>query len=408
VTATWEALLERLYALAPRGAQLGLVRMQAACNAFGHPERHLRAVHVAGTNGKGSVCAMLAAMAHASGRRVGLYTSPHLCRFHERIQVDGAPVDHDVLSPILCDVLDRAPELTFFEAATLTALATFAKLDVDLAVLEVGLGGRLDATNVLARPLATAITRIAIDHTDRLGPDLTSIAREKAGIIKPEVPLVVGPLGPEAAEVIYDAARGASIVPLRALDSDRIRTLLARHPPALPGAHQIENAAVAAALAEIVAIDQDAIGRGLASVDWPGRLETIATTDGDVLLDSAHNADGAHALAAELKKRDRPPSTVALLFGTMADKSWAEMLSCLAPAADHRVYVAPEGRTPTAPAAMAAAAGGTAAASLDEGLSIARRLVGASGLVVVAGSIFLMAAVRAKLLGLERDPPVAL
>jgi dihydrofolate synthase / folylpolyglutamate synthase len=405
---TWEAVLDRLYARAPRGVELGLERMQAACARFGDPDEQFPAVHVAGTNGKGSVCAMLAAMARASGRRVGLYTSPHLGRFNERIQVDGANVDHDVLAPILSDVLERAPELSFFETATLTAFAAFAKLEVDLAVLEVGLGGRLDATNVLARPVATAITRIALDHTDRLGHDIASIAGEKAGIIKPGSPLVVGPLSPEAARVIDDAARAANVVPVRALDSARNRAIIEHHPPALSGAHQIENAAVAAALAEIVAIDEGAIAEGLASVWWPGRLETISTSDGDVLLDSAHNPDGANALGAELRRRGRPPSQVALLFGTMADKSWDEMLASLAPAADHRVYVAPEGRTPMAPATIAAAVDGKTAASVDEGLAVARSLVGENGLVVVAGSIFLVGAVRAQLLGLGRDPPVAL
>jgi dihydrofolate synthase / folylpolyglutamate synthase len=408
VTESWEALRERLYGLAPRGAELGLARMQAACALFGHPEQRLSAIHVAGTNGKGSVCAMVAAMAKASGRRVGLYTSPHLCRFNERIQVAGADVDHDVLAPSLSAVLERAPDLTFFEASTLTALVAFAELSVDLAVVEVGLGGRLDATNVLVRPRATAITRIALDHTDRLGHDLASIAREKAGIIKPGAPLVLGPLAPEAALVVGDIARRANVVPIVALGSDRIRAIVDRSPPALPGAHQIENAAVAAALAEIAEIDERAIADGLARVRWPGRLETIASPGGEVLLDSAHNPDGAAALAKELRGRGRPPSSVALVFGTMADKNWAEMLALLAPAATHRVYVAPEGRKPTDPAEMAAAVGGDAAATVELGLSLARGMVGPAGLVVVAGSIFLVGAARARLLGLGRDPPVAL
>jgi dihydrofolate synthase/folylpolyglutamate synthase len=394
--------------MAPRGVELGLSRMQAACSRFDHPEQRLQAVHVAGTNGKGSVCAMLAAMARASGRRVGMYTSPHLCRFNERIQVDGESVGHDVLAPILADVLERAQDLTFFEAATLTAFVAFAALKVDLAVVEVGLGGRLDATNVLPSPRATAITRIAIDHVDRLGHDIASIAREKAGIIKRGAPLVVGPLAADAARVIDDVARSAGVAALRALDSDRIRSLVREHPPALAGAHQIENAAVAAALAEIAEIDHRAVAEGLAAVRWPGRMETICTPDGDVLLDSAHNPDGTKALAAELHHRGRPSPSVALVFGTMADKNWTEMLAQLAPAADHRVYVAPEGRTPTDPAAMAAARSGTTAASVEAGISAARGLVGNSGLVVVTGSIFLVAAARAKLLGLERDPPVAL
>jgi dihydrofolate synthase/folylpolyglutamate synthase len=164
--------LGRLYALIPKGHQLGLERMQAACLRFGNPERSFEAVHVAGTNGKGTTCAFTASMARAAGRRVGLYTSPHLVRFAERIQVDGLQLEDATFARLLTEVLDAAPELTFFEVATLTAFLAFREAQVDLAVLEVGLGGRLDATNVIPPPRVAAITRIAYDHMAELGDTL--------------------------------------------------------------------------------------------------------------------------------------------------------------------------------------------------------------------------------------------
>jgi dihydrofolate synthase / folylpolyglutamate synthase len=400
--------LERLYRLAPRGAELGLDRMRAASLRFGRPERSFEACHVAGTNGKGSVCAMTAAMASSAGRRVGLYTSPHLCQFAERIVVGGRPVDERVLLACLDRVLTDAPELTFFEAATLTAFLVFQALDVELAVVEVGLGGRLDATNVLPSPRATAITRIALDHTDRLGDTLALIAREKAGIIKPRVPLVVGPLAPEAmSEVLAIARANDAPVTFATADVDAKR-IVERSPPALAGAHQIENAAVAVALARHAGVSESAIRSGLESVRWPGRLEFIDTADGPVLLDAAHNPDGIGALAAFVRSRAPLPSNVALVFGVMADKDYRGMLSLLAPLADHRVYVAPEGRKAADPAWLATLAPGMVEKSEKAALDLARSQVGNHGLVVVAGSIFLVGAVRARLLGLPRDPPVAL
>lgn len=404
--------LQKLYRLAPRGVELGLERMAAACARFGHPERAFQAIHVAGTNGKGSIAAMVESIARAAGRRTGLYTSPHLCRFAERIRIAGEPIDDALLAPILDEVLSRAPELSFFEAATLTAFVAFARSDVELAVVEVGLGGRLDATNVLPSPplpslRATAIARIAFDHEDRLGHTLASIAREKAGILKRDVPAVLGPLEPEARAAIEAVASsvGAPIVPLA--DDEAARRLIFG-PLGLDGAHQRDNAAVAVTLARIAGFDDGAIAAGLRDVRWPGRLESIATPKGPVLLDAAHNPDGAASLAKALAARGIAPSHVALLFGAMADKKWRAMLAMLAPLAAHRLFVAPGGRTPAAPAEMAAAFGGATAASVAEGLAAARRAVGTAGLVVVAGSIFLIGEARALLLGLERDPPVAL
>lgn len=380
--------------------------MRKACARFGHPERAFQAVHVAGTNGKGSVSAMVATMLHAAGKRVGLYTSPHLCRFAERIRIGNLPIADDCLYPILDEVLDRAPELTFFEAATLTAFVALARADVEIAVIEVGLGGRLDATNVLPSPLATAITRIAKDHSAILGDSLAGIAREKAGILKAGVPVVLGPLVDEAKTAILDVASkvGAPVV----WAEDEVGNPLLDGPRGLAGAHQRDNAAIAIALAKIVGISDDAIASGLRDVKWPGRLESIETESGIWLLDSAHNPDGAASLAAEMNKRALRRSRIALLFGAMADKDWPGMLEILAPLAEHRVYVAPGGRQPAEPSELVARFGGTIADSVEDGLAKARDAVGKDGLVVIAGSIFLVGEARALLLGIERDPPVAL
>src|SRR5580704_6647193 len=187
--------------------RLGLEPMREACARFGNPERAFESVHVAGTNGKGSVCAMVESIARAAARRTGMFTSPHLCRFAERIRIAGEPLDDATLEDTLDRALDGAPELSFFETATLAAFLAFREANVDFAIVEVGIGGRLDATNVLPRPRAAAITRIALDHTDRLGPTLVEIAREKAGIAKAGLDLVVGPLPADARAAVDEVAR---------------------------------------------------------------------------------------------------------------------------------------------------------------------------------------------------------
>jgi dihydrofolate synthase/folylpolyglutamate synthase len=408
VTTPKRPVLERLYALAPRGALLGIDRVRAACSALQHPEQSFASVHIAGTNGKGSVAAMVDAMARAGGLRVGLYTSPHLLRFAERIQVDGEPISDDRLFGALERVLDGFPELTFFETATVAAFVVFAETKVEVGVIEVGLGGRLDATNVLESPRATAITRIALDHTDWLGNDLRSIAREKAGILKRGVPAVLGPLEGDALAEVRALAESVN-APLRlTADDAELASFVERHPPGLAGNHQIENARIAVALGEELGLARADIARGLRSAHWPGRLERLTTPEGDVLLDAAHNPDGAGALASVLARQRCDPARVALIFGAMADKDTASMLAVLAPHAKHRFYLAPEGRRATDPARLLAMQPGSIAADVPEALACARAAVGAEGLVLVTGSIFLVAAARAHLLGLPRDPAVAL
>jgi len=428
-------VLARLYRLAPRGARLGLESMRDACALEGDPQDALVTVHVAGTNGKGSVAASVESIARTSGLRTGLYTSPHLGRFAERIRLDGEPVDDIVLESALAHVLDAHPSLTFFEVATLAAFSVFREARVALAVLEVGLGGRFDATNVVRKPRVTAITTVSFDHVEFLGNSIESIAFEKAGILKPGVPVVTGRLPMAAASVVEARAKEIGAAPVWRVGEEltterRGEHVVVRGPvdrsivtqPSLHGAHQADNAAVAAGIAwllrsppaqtPMLPIEDVSIARGLASVRWPGRLEPIEVHEGpfagEWVLDGAHNEEGARALAAAL---EGDPKDRALVFGAMADKAWGTMVKELAKSFGTRVYVEPsaEGRR-AAPAAQLAALdpNGTIAPSVVDAMRIARTSVGASGTVVVAGSLYLVGEVRARLLGTARDPQVGL
>jgi dihydrofolate synthase / folylpolyglutamate synthase len=427
---TLQSALSDLYARVSLGMRLGLERMQAACERHGHPEQALRTVHVAGTNGKGSVCAMLESIARAHGLRTGLYTSPHLCRFAERIRIDGEPIDDARLARLLARVIASEADLSFFEVATLAAFIAFREARVDLAVIEVGIGGRLDATNVLALPAAAAITRVAMDHADRLGPTLAHIAREKAGIAKPGLDIVLGPMSDPIRRTVDEVARACGATTSRPGPAALPRAI------GLAGIHQRHNARVAAELGARIGASRAAIDRGLALARWPARLERV----GPYLIDAAHNPDGARALARYVHALSFPPEQVALLFGTLADKDWRPMLKALAPLAATRIYVAPEGSSRSAvdPQEMRVMCPGTVAANLDDALAAASAFLGpgpglhdaaspwpdggdglgganreghgtaAHRIVVVAGSIVLVGDVRGRLCNLPRDPPVAL
>jgi dihydrofolate synthase/folylpolyglutamate synthase len=397
--------------------RLGLEPMRAACARLGHPERAFEAVHVAGTNGKGSVSAMVERIARAAGKRTGLYTSPHLCRFAERIRINGEPIADDVLAPLLTRILRETPELSFFETATLTAFVAFREAGVELAVIEVGIGGRLDATNVLPTPRAAAITRIALDHMDRLGPTLVDIAREKAGIAKRGLQIVLGPVDPPVRGAIDEVARQAGATTLAA-DEDPEAVRFAEHATiGLAGDHQRGNAKVAWLLGRLLGIDERARAEGIAEARWPGRLERLDTAYGPVLLDGAHNPDGADALARHLDAIGANPAATVLVFGALADKDWQPMLDRLAPCAERRIYVPPHSpgkpaapggaRGATEPAQMAARHPGSVAETVREALALASSPTRPS-LIVICGSMFLIGEARALLLGLARDPAVAL
>jgi len=403
--------IRRLYSLAPRGRKLGLERIHKACEYFGRPERTFDVVHVAGTNGKGTVCAFVASMAQAGGRQIGLYTSPHLVNFSERIRINGNPIEPESLSEHLNAVMDAGPELTFFEVATVTAFLAFKEAAVELAVLETGLGGRLDATNVVPQPRVVAITRIAFDHMDELGDTLAAIAAEKAAIIKPGSTVVTGRLHPDAEQVVQNRiaevnARLVSIgspepVPGKPLAYPRI---------AMFGT----NLAVATTIARELGISPEDMSRGIEATTWPGRNELLHRNGRELtLLDCAHNPDGAvtlsHVLDPGLLGEIESRREIALVFGALENKNWRAMLRRLEQVAGHRVFVAPPIADKAAdPRAMAAVLAGEVAENVQQALVRSRSMVGPFGVVVVTGSTYLVGAARALLLGLQPDPPIDL
>lgn len=433
--ARFKALREELLSRTGRGAKYGLDRMHAALAALGHPERDLPFVHVAGTNGKGSVCAMLTSVARAGGLTTGTFTSPHLCELAERIRLDDEPIDRERFADALERVLHRSmPPVTFFEAMTLAGMVAMRHAEVDVAIFEVGLGGRLDATNVVDRPLATAVVSVALDHTRILGPDHATIAREKAAIARAGVPMIFGPLDPEARAAAIAVASEAGADPMWIVgDEPGLGTIRHRHDGtgltiespagtvggltlALPGRHQHDNAAVAVGLAQRIAssvglVDVErAVVDGLGAARWPGRLERIERGDVTILLDCAHNPHAARALADALA--DQPVERTRLVFGALGDKAWPEMLATIGPLAHARYYCEPlkelAGRLPAPPEALAATLPGRLAGTPMEALELALADATAGETIVVAGSIFLVGAVRTALLGLDGDPLVAL
>jgi dihydrofolate synthase/folylpolyglutamate synthase len=417
--------LSYLFSLEQFGIKFGLDNIRTILARLGHPERAFRSAHIAGTNGKGSVTAMVDTALRCAGHRCARYTSPHLVSLTERFVIDGRAVDVTAMRAAARDVRDGIEALradgslqaapTFFEATTALAFELFRRAAVEVAVIEVGLGGRLDSTNVID-PLVTAITSIDFDHQQYLGSTLDAIAVEKAGIIKPGVPVVVGDLGPEAMAAVERVARdrGAEIVRARAgVTVARLpggaaaETVFQLRTPvrdygalklALRGEHQLANAIVAVRLLERLAVcgisvSADAIREGLARVTWPGRLEH-RTLDGgrELILDAAHNPAGAAALASYLTDigGERP----VLVFGAMRDKDVHGMLSALLPTASRMIVTRASNSRSADPEALAAEARALAPAlSVEVVSSPAAALAAAwssSSRVVVAGSIFLL------------------
>lgn len=407
--ADYKKALERLYGLIGKGHRQDLTFMRAACEKLGNPETAFPTIHVAGTNGKGTVCAFLSSMHRAAGLRVGLYTSPHLVQFAERIRIDGAPIEQEQLARLLNQVMDAAPELTFFETTTLVAFLAFKEAKVDRAILEVGLGGRLDATNVIPPPELAIITRVAYDHTAILGDNLSAIAGEKAAIIKPGSKVLTGKLHPEAQAVIEDRIKetGATRIPLGSPEP------VPGAPLAYPRLSMIgTNLAVAVTAGRAVGLDTAALSRGIETLEWPGRNELLHRNRQELtLLDCAHNPDGAVTLSHSLdpnlleveSRRD-----ICLVFGTVQGKSYKAMLQRLEPVAAHRVFVAPPVPNAEDPQKYLEVVSGELASDVASALSRARQIVGPRGVVVVTGSSFLVGAARAELLNLPSDPAVAL
>jgi dihydrofolate synthase/folylpolyglutamate synthase len=417
---------DRLLALENFGIKLGLDNITRLCGALGHPERAFPSLHVAGTNGKGSVTAMAHAALLAAGVRSGRYTSPHLSDLSERFVIGDRPVDPLVLERVVEDVLETSDRLrregalavspTFFEATTAAAFELFRRSGVQVGVIEVGLGGRFDATNVIG-PVAGAITTIDFDHQQHLGDTLGAIAFEKAGIIKPGMTVVMGAITGEARDVIRRCAAERGAVLIEAVSDTlveaelvegrarlRITTPTRRYGPVtlgLRGAHQVSNAIVSVRLLEVaeergIPVAPEAIERGLEDAVWPARLELLTVDRGRrVLLDAAHNAEGARALAAYLRRwhPERPP----LVIGVMRDKHVAEIAQTLLPAVSSVIATsAPTPRSIPAgdlAAQLRAAGAEQVEAESDPGRAIERAL-GRADLICVAGSIFLAGAVR--------------
>jgi dihydrofolate synthase/folylpolyglutamate synthase len=413
--------LEFLVGLERLGMKFGLENIRTLTAALGHPERAFQSIVVAGTNGKGSVTVMAETALRSAGHRTARYTSPHLARLEERFVIDGREVDTDALIASLGTVQTAVESLvrlgtleglpTFFECATAAAFELFRRAGVEVAVLEVGLGGRLDATNIVT-PVATAVTSIDFDHQAQLGETIEAIAREKAGIIKPGVPVVCGPLPSSARTVVraiaasqdarvIDAVEAVRITPRRDgfLDVRSSTRSLEGVSLALSGRHQLDNAAVAVALLDELTrqgtrVPDDAVREGLSKAVWPGRLERSRRAGLDILLDAAHNPAGARALASHLQEIGW--THVTLVFGAMRDKDVRAMLETLAPCCDSIVCTtAPSPRAFSATELAAIAAPSIPivdvmhdpAAAIDQALHLGRP-------IVVAGSIFLIGPVR--------------
>ena len=425
-TASSDTLLERLKQLHPQSIDLSLGRIERLLAALGHPEEKLPPVlHVAGTNGKGSFLAFTRAIAEALGKGVHVYTSPHLVHFHERIVLAGphgsAPIAEDLLVDCLAsaEAANAGELITLFEITTAAAFLAFAEVPADLLLLETGLGGRLDATNVVAKPLLTAITAVSIDHVSFLGDTLTEIAGEKAGILKPGVPCVVGRQEHEAFQVIERRAEeigGSLHVAGRDFDMyeqhgrlifQTPTRLIDLPPPRLNGRHQIDNAGMAIAASSLLfgdGLTTRALEYGLTHAEWPARLERLATgglhayvADGtEIWLDGGHNAAGGQVIAHALAELDeRVPRPVHLIFGMMDTKDAHAFIAPFKGLVE-RIYTVPIPDEPNAFGAealaeIALAEGFDVVAAMDvpDALSRSQAALQGPGRVLICGSLYL-------------------
>ena len=366
--------------------QIGLDRIKALLDALGRPHDRLPPVfHVAGTNGKGSTCAFLRAGLEAAGHRVHVFTSPHLVRYNERIRLAGTLIIDAQLADVMARVLDANETVggSLFEVNTAAAFLAFANTPADAVVLEVGLGGRLDATNVVERPLVTGIASIGLDHQQFLGDTLAEIAAEKAGIARPGVPLVSLAQAPEAETTIQlTAAVTAAPLLLEGRDWQLDPTLV----PTLPGAHQVRNANLAwqmLAAQSVLPVTDAQFRTGLTAATWPARFQRLAegrlTQGVETWLDGAHNPDAAAALAAELARR----GPMHLILGILANKDAASIVDLLAPHALSLTFVPIPDHDAHDPAALAHRFNARVAGSLEEALD---RLPAPR---LIAGSLYL-------------------
>lgn len=427
---TYSAAIGYLYGLQKHGIKLGLETMRTLLGRLGNPERRFRSLHIGGTNGKGSTAAMTAAMLQAAGYRVGLYTSPHLVDFRERIRVNQVMIAEAQVAELTQRLQASVPPgltPTFFELTTAMAFLYFAGSGVDVAVLEVGLGGRFDATNVVD-PEACAITTIALDHQEHLGTTEEAIGFEKAGIIKPGVPVVVGRIDGTAWEVIRDTAadRGAPLTRLGVdfhADSTGQEEFSYRGRSrqldgltcALTGRHQLDNAACAVALLEAaegrgLSVPDGAVRRGLQSVQWEGRLEVLE--QGPVLLlDGAHNPAAAHVLAEYLAEwsATRPEARLILVLGMMRDKDHKHFVEPLHRLVSEVVLTQADMARSSSVQELREVIGSQfplchVAPSAADALALARARATAQDLICVTGSLMLVGEVKALVRGCGLSP----
>jgi len=427
---TYSSAVAYLYRLQKHGIKLGLVTMTALMVRLGMPQIRYRTLHIAGTNGKGSTAAMAAAVLQAAGYRVGLYTSPHLMEFRERIRVNGEMIAESRVAQLteqlqaLCQP-DLSP--TFFEYTTAMAFQHFADSGVDVAVLEVGLGGRFDATNVVM-PMACAVTTISLDHQEYLGTTCSSIAFEKAGILKSGVPVVLGRIEDDAWRTIEQAARERQAPVFRLNEDFRIegeepqqfsyRGLGMQYDGltcTLLGRHQLDNAACALALLGAaapkgIAVTAEAVRAGLRAVNWAGRLEVVDRRP-TILLDGAHNPAAATALADSLTRSDRshPSRPVVLVLGMMRDKDHRGFVEPLRDLVDEVVLTQADlPRAATAQELQASLEGllphPHLVPSISDAMALARQLATPDGLVCVTGSLMLVGECKAWFHGCGLSP----
>ena len=421
---TYEAAVYYLLSVGQelRGVKFDLANIRRLLEELGHPEQAWRAVQIAGTNGKGSAAAMLEAVLRSAGYRTGLYTSPHLVRVNERIQVAGEEIADPDFAAASADVVAAVESLlarhelpahpSFFESLTAIAFEHFRRASCEIAAVEVGMGGRLDATSALT-PLLSIIMPVEFDHEPYLGHTLEQIAFEKAGIIKEGGVVVSAAQHPEAASVLERAARerGARLVYAQ---QNNLLQLNGQLRLALPGRHQAANAAVVTtAIEELrrlgVEVSLAALAEGLATVRWPGRLEWIKGSPA-LLLDGAHNPAAARALGAYLRESlfsSDPGATarrLVLVFGSMRDKAVAEIADLLFPLAAAVVLTRPQQRRAATPQGIAELTSHLNACVLEreepgKALELARELAGPDGVVVVTGSLYLVGEIRQLVLG---------
>jgi dihydrofolate synthase / folylpolyglutamate synthase len=426
---TYADAIRFLYSLRWFGAKFGLENTFKLAALAGNPQNQLRFIHVAGTNGKGSTCAMLESIYRAAGLRVGLFTSPHLVAFGERIQVNRKLIGEDDVARLVVEMSglleqgwghadaatstlasadDRHVEPTaapphsasehptFFEVVTVMALRYFAEQKCDLVIWETGLGGRLDATNIIT-PLAGIITNIQYDHQKWLGETLASIGAEKAGIIKPGIPVVTGTEAPDALAVIEQTARNRNAPLVVVPPSETNRPPLDTIELPLLGHHQRMNAAVALAavrvLDRLIPVGEDAIRNGLGRIHWPGRLQSVLLPSGQrVLLDGAHNVSGAEIFAAAFREFF-PAVRPALVLGILRDKDWPAMCETLAPLAGRILLVPVHSERTAEPHGLAeVCCRANPSAQVVECASLAAALADtdADSFVAIAGSLYLI------------------